>query len=147
MYYLGPSCAPASLRHYQVVQQRLYSATEVLSGGKSVAVYFVSRHRGATEWAKRQGLAAQMVPHLNAAQVRPGDIVIGTLPIQLVATIVEIGARYLHLKIELPAEMRGIDLSADQMQAMGAQLVEYEARRVQRDATGWASEPDRGATC
>lgn len=95
-----------------------------------MATYFVSRHAGAVDWARRRGIEAELIPHLDPAQIKEGDTVLGTLPIQIVADINERGARYLHLEIALPAEMRGVALSADDMEDLGATLTEYEARRV-----------------
>jgi CRISPR-associated protein Csx16 len=98
-----------------------------------MAAYFVTRHEGAVEWARRRGIEAELVPHLNPAQIEKGDTVLGTLPIQIVASINERGARYLHLEMTVPAEQRGIPLSADDMDRLGATLIEYEARRVRTD--------------
>jgi CRISPR-associated protein Csx16 len=87
--------------------------------------FFVSRHLGAIEWAKRFPWAerAQFVSHLEMAQVVPGDTVIGTLPVQLAAEVCARGAFYRHLSISLLAEQRGQELSADDMEAAGACLV------------------------
>lgn len=84
---------------------------------------FVSRHPGAVEWARRRGLAVdQWLTHLNIAQLRAGDTVIGTLPIQLVAQVCDRGARYLHLSLTLPAEWRGRELTADELARADAKL-------------------------
>jgi CRISPR-associated protein Csx16 len=115
-------------------------------GSKIVTAYFVSRHPGAVEWVQRQGIAAELVSHLEARQVRAGDLVLGTLPIQLVAAVVANGARYLHLEIDLPPERRGADLTADEMEVLGARLIEYEAHRVEpgaaRDRTPATARPE-----
>ena len=103
-----------------------------------MTAYFVSRHRGAVEWAQRRGIAATLISHLEPAIIQKGDLVLGTLPIQLVARINESGARYLHLEMEAPEKERGKDLTADDMERIGAKLVEYEARQV----LGTADETD-----
>lgn len=92
--------------------------------------WFVTRHQGAREWARRRGIDATVVSHLDIADVRAGDVVIGTLPAHLAAAICERGARYVHLALELPEADRGRPLSADDMDALGARLVEIEARVV-----------------
>ena len=47
-----------------------------------MTVHFVTRHRGAREWAETHGLNVDVwVNHLDISSVNPGDIVIGTLPI------------------------------------------------------------------
>ena len=90
-------------------------------------VLFVTRHKGAVEWARRQGIEAETVAHLDPEEIRPGDTVIGTLPVHLVAEICQRGARYLHLTLDLPREARGRELSADDLEAFGARLQEFEA--------------------
>jgi len=96
-----------------------------------VAVYFVSRHPGAVEWARRQGLVVDhLVEHLDVAQVSKGDTVVGTLPVNLVARVCEAGARYLHLSLALPPALRGQELDADQLEALGTRLEAYEVRRL-----------------
>ncbi len=98
-----------------------------------MTTYFVSRHSGAVEWARRHGIDAEPVPHLNPDSIEKGDIVLGTLPIQIVAKINERGARYLHLEIALQADQRGVPLSADDMEQLDAKLTEYEARQIISD--------------
>lgn len=95
-----------------------------------MTTYFVSRHPGALDWAARQALAATPIAHLNLNIIKAGDVVIGTLPIQHVAAVNKRGARYFHLEMDIPADQRGANLSADDMERFGAKLVEYEARAV-----------------
>jgi len=51
-----------------------------------VARYFVSRHAVAQELARRWALDCVLIDHLEAAVLRHGDEVIGTLPVNLAAT-------------------------------------------------------------
>jgi CRISPR-associated protein Csx16 len=95
-----------------------------------MTTYFVTRHAGAKEWARRRGVAATVVEHLDPAVLDRGDIVLGSLPAQLVAEISARGVRYGHLAIDLPQGERGKDLSADDMDRHGAQLVEISARTL-----------------
>ncbi|HHQ40896.1 MAG TPA: CRISPR-associated protein Csx16 [Chromatiales bacterium] len=52
-----------------------------------------------------------------------------TLPIHLAAEVCERGARYLHLRLEVPRELRGRELTADDLAALGARLEAYQVRR------------------
>lgn len=86
-------------------------------------IWLVSRHPGAQEWLRRQGLQGAVRAHLQPGEVGPGDCVIGTLPLHRVLELGRIGARYVHLQVEVPAALRGMELDADQLQALGARLV------------------------
>ncbi len=97
-----------------------------------MTVYLVSRHDGAQRWARllqRQGLFPydidRYVDHLNAADVRRGDIVVGTLSLAEIAAVREHGARFLGLDLKVPPEYRVRDLSATEMAAFEATLSEY----------------------
>ena len=112
-------------------------AADVASGAEKVApqetgrTWFVTRHEGAREWAQRRGIAnVQMVSHLDTAAIRPGDVVIGTLPVHLAAEVCARGGRYWHLTMDVPSEARGRELTADDMERFGARLEEFEVKRV-----------------
>lgn len=93
--------------------------------------YFISRHPGALAWAKRKGLHIdRILSHLDPTIVQKGDTVLGTLPIPLVATVCARGARYYHLTVDLPATLRGQELSANELEMLQAELVEYQAIRI-----------------
>ncbi len=92
-----------------------------------MTTWFISRHPGAVEWVRRRGLPVdQYVTHLDPACVQPGDTVIGTLPVNLAGAICKRGARYLHLSLELPANLRGRELTADDLETMRARLQPFE---------------------
>lgn len=94
-----------------------------------MSTIFVTRHAGAIEWARRQNLGtAQVVSHLVLAQVQPGDTVIGTLPVNLAAQVCAKGAAYWHLSLELTAEQRGLELSADDMTRLGARVQAFDIK-------------------
>lgn len=98
----------------------------VKTGEIIVAVWFVSRHPGAKNWVVEQGVCVDhWVDHLDPAEVAAEDLVIGTLPIHQVARICDIGARYLHLALDMPAELRGKELSETKLRALGARLCEF----------------------
>ena len=90
----------------------------------------VTRHAGAREWAEEAGMPVDTVlDHLEPEQVAPGDVVIGSLPVHLAAEVCSRGGRYLHLVLQVPAEARGAELSAEQMRAFGARVVAYRVVR------------------
>lgn len=105
---------------------------------------FVSRHPGALQWAKAQGVDFDRhVPHLDLTDVAAGDVVIGTLPVQLAAQVCERGAHYFHLTMSLPHDLRGNELTGAQLAQLGARLQRFEVRAVTGDpAPGLSSTID-----
>ena len=98
-----------------------------------MTIWFVSRHPGALEWAARQGLQVdRFATHLDPAEVRAGDTVIGSLPVHLAGVVCQRNARYLNLSVALPAEFRGKELSADQLEQLGARLEAYRVEPASR---------------
>ncbi len=94
-----------------------------------MTTWFVSRHPGALQWMRRHGPAFDHhVTHFEPANVQKGDVVIGTLPIHLAAQVCARGGRYWHLALTLPAQWRGLELSAEQLDAAQAHLQEFHVQ-------------------
>jgi CRISPR-associated protein Csx16 len=95
---------------------------------------FVTRHHGAVDWLREQGVDADRVAeHLTAAdirQLRKGDIVIGALPVNIVAKINARGAGYRHLVMDLALADRGVELTAVTMKRCGARLETFQVKPV-----------------
>ena len=97
-----------------------------------MTTWFVTRHPGAIVWAAQAGVKVAdrgIVESLDPEQVQAGDTVIGVLPVNLAARVVERGAEFIHLALEVPPEARGKELSADDMRRYGARLERYDIRR------------------
>jgi CRISPR-associated protein Csx16 len=90
--------------------------------------YFITRHKGATTWAKEWGLKARKVEmeNFDPEIVGPGDVVMGTLPVHIAARVNERGGHYWHLTMNVPQESRGKELNAEQMRQFGARLEEFQ---------------------
>ena len=96
-----------------------------------MTTYFVSRHPGALDWAAEEGIQVDaLIMHLDTAIIAPGDRIIGSLPVNLAAEVCRRGGRYLNLSLEPPAELRGRELSVEQMRACGACLEEFRIERI-----------------
>lgn len=103
----------------------------LMSRDSSSQTWFISRHAGAVEWARRQGIHVDRVlEHLDIEQISTGDRVIGTLPVHLVADVCSRGAHYLHLSIDLSPELRGSELTADELDRCHARLEEFRVERL-----------------
>lgn len=91
--------------------------------------HFVTRHPGAQAWARQQGLCVdRWVTHLRTDDVAAGDTVAGTLPVHLAAAVCARGALYLHLRLNVPPEWRGRELSAAELVAAGASLEPFSVQ-------------------
>ena len=98
-----------------------------------MTTYFVTRHPGARDWAEEEGFAIdRQVDHLDPANLRAGDVVLGTLPVHLAGAVCARGGRYLHLTLDLPRDWRGRELTAADLRACGARLEEYQVRGPSR---------------
>jgi CRISPR-associated protein Csx16 len=95
-----------------------------------MSAFFVTRHKGAIEWARRQGITAAHVAHLELSLLQPGDDVLGTLPVSIAADLNAMGVRYHHLDLRMPESARGGELTADDMERCGARLTEYRVVQV-----------------
>jgi len=96
-----------------------------------MTTWFVSRHSGAVEWARRQGVEVdRVIPHLQPETVEPGDVVIGSLPVNLAAEVCARGGTYRHLSLRLPPDMRGRELTADELDTLGARIETYHVEKV-----------------
>lgn len=103
--------------------------------------WFISRHPGALHWMKRNNIAFdEHISHLDPCFVQKGDKVVGSLPVHLAAEICAKGAEYWNLSLNIPKELRGYELSAEQLEQFSATLEKYN---IQLDIESISSiEPD-----
>ena len=96
-----------------------------------MTTYFISRHTGAIQWAQQQGFNVdKQLTHFEPKTTQQGDIILGTLPINLVAIVCQRGGRYFHLSLDVPVEARGKELSASDMDSYNARLEEYTVTKL-----------------
>lgn len=92
---------------------------------------FVSRQPGATEWAAEEHIPVdEFVKHPDMERINRGDTVIGTLPIQFIARLCELGAGYWLLNLDMPSAMRGRELYGNDIRARYAPLEGFAGRRA-----------------
>jgi CRISPR-associated protein Csx16 len=96
-----------------------------------MTTWLVSRHSGALDWMRRRGVVFdRYAPHLTMEEIRAGDTVIGSLPVNLAADVCTRGATYRHLSLRLDAADRGRELSADDLDRYEATLATYLVQEV-----------------
>jgi CRISPR-associated protein Csx16 len=94
-------------------------------------LWVVTRHAGAATWVQtRLGCPVRTVAHLHEHEIEPGARYHGVFPLNLAAAICRAGAECWAIAMELPPTLRGQELSAAQLDALGARLVRYEVREV-----------------
>ena len=87
---------------------------------------FVTRHTAlAVVLAEDYGIRGEVVAHVTPDQVR-GREVVGVLPLHLAAE----ASSVTELQLELPAALRGVELTASQVRTCARGLVTYEVQRV-----------------
>lgn len=86
----------------------------------------VSRHTALVEWLKAKGIEGEVIPHATPEQIA-GQTVIGILPVNLASLC----ARYGNVGLpKLSADLRGKELTVEQMDEAGATLEWYTVTRV-----------------
>jgi len=91
--------------------------------------YIVTRHIGAVEWLQSKGINGKVVAHLDPDILQPQDCVYGNLPMVLAWKICQMGAHYHHISIVVPEQMRGRELTAQEMSEVGARVDRFFVSR------------------
>lgn len=86
-------------------------------------ILIVARHSGAVEWLNQRGIVGEVISHVSDPSILEGRIVVGILPLNLAAKAKEVWAMDLP---NLPAELRGKELTPTQMDECGATLRKYQ---------------------
>lgn len=85
-------------------------------------IVIVTRHQGQVEWLAQQGITGKVISHATPEDMQGADVV-GNLPLHLAALANTVTA------VDLPnlsAELRGQDLTPEQMEQAGANLKSYK---------------------
>ena len=95
-------------------------------------IWFVSRHQGAIEWMKAQSdcTVDHWVEHLDVSLINQNDIVIGILPLPLVADVCAKGAIFYALVMNQSREQRGIEHSLGDMLEAKSHLMRYYVEQL-----------------
>lgn len=96
-----------------------------------MTTYFITRHLGALDWAKINEVHFDIhLSHLaDLSGLNSGDVVIGILPMHMVAELNLMGIRYVHLSLNVPVYLRGQELTAFDLLQCNAKLEIYEVVR------------------
>ena len=96
-----------------------------------MAVWFISRHKGAIDWIKQQSLQIdRFESHLNVNDIQADDTVIGTLPIHLAAKVCAKGAKFYFLSVNVSQDQRGTELTAEELIAQQCAIEPFYIQRL-----------------
>ena len=97
-----------------------------------MTTYFITRHTGALQWAVAHDIHFDIhLEHLlSLDKLQAGDVIIGTLPINLIYQINQLGVRYLHLSLQIPPHLRGVELDIEQLKVCQATLEEFVVTKI-----------------
>ena len=87
----------------------------------------VTRHAGLVAWLEKQGVTGEVISHVTSPDQVAGRVIYGVLPLHLAAEAEEIVVVDMP---RLPAELRGVDLTPEQMEEAGATLARYRVERL-----------------
>ena len=96
-----------------------------------MAVWFISRHKGAIDWIKQQSLQIdRFESHLNVDDIQADDTVIGTLPIHLAAKVCTKGAKFYFLSVNVSQDRRGTELTAEELIAQQCAIEPFYIQKL-----------------
>ncbi len=109
----------------------------------------VTRHAGALRWLTAKGIVGEAITHISSPEQVRGKRVVGGVPLHLAAEAAEVLAIVMP---ELPPELRGKELTAEQMEQFGARLLRCAVLPIEegvyplrdRDGEGQRSEDPYG---
>lgn len=91
----------------------------------------ITRHPGAADWVSQQlGRSVHVASHLELDEIESGTNYYGVFPLHLAAAICAKGSACWAISVNMPPALRGQELSAKQLDELGAELVRYDVRAI-----------------
>lgn len=127
--HVSPRVSSDERDHWDVLEQEeLWLASSYAAQEADSRPVVVTRHSALVEYLTELGVVptgAEVVTHATAEQVR-GRHVFGVLPLHLAAE----AASVTEVTLRVPAELRGVELTLEQVRQFAGPLVEYKVSRV-----------------
>lgn len=114
--------------HWDVLEQEELRLASRHTAQEADSPVVVTRHPALVEYLTELGVVpagTEVVTHATAEQVR-GRHVFGVLPLHLAAD----AASVTEVTLRVPAELRGVELTLEQVRQFAGPLVEYKVSRV-----------------
>ena len=93
-------------------------------------VAIVSRHESTIKFVKVMFKDATVFEHISDVDMlKDFDLIIGNLPLPLVAKLKEMGKRFVMISLNIPRELRGKELTLDELKKY-AEMIEIEELKI-----------------
>lgn len=90
----------------------------------------MSRHKGTIDYFREKLGDIDVKEHVNSLEeLIDYDVIIGNLPITAIALLKEMGKRFILISLEVPRELRGKELSKEELEKY-MKLVEIEELKI-----------------
>ena len=126
--HVSPRVSSDERAHWDVLEQEELRLASRHTAREADSPVVVTRHPALVEYLTELGVVpagTEVVTHATAEQVR-GRHVFGVLPLHLAAEAASVTEVTLHV----PAELRGVELTLEQVRQFAGPLVEYKVSRV-----------------
>ena len=126
--HVSPRVSSDERAHWDVLEREELRLASRHTAQEADSPVVVTRHPALVEYLTELGVVpagTEVVTHATAEQVR-GRHVFGVLPLHLAAEAASVTEVTLHV----PAELRGVELTLEQVRQFAGPLVEYKVSRV-----------------
>lgn len=126
--HVSPRVSSDERAHWDVLEQEELRLASRHTAREADSPVVVTRHPALVEYLTELGVVpagTEVVTHATAEQVR-GRHVFGVLPLHLAAE----AASVTEVTLRVPAELRGVELTLEQVRQFAGPLVEYKVSRV-----------------
>lgn len=126
--HVSPRVSSDERAHWDVLEREELRLASRHTAREADSPVVVTRHPALVEYLTELGVVpagTEVVTHTTAEQVR-GRHVFGVLPLHLAAEAASVTEVTLHV----PAELRGVELTLEQVRQFAGPLVEYKVSRV-----------------
>lgn len=119
-----PTCSMSLHRGYR--GESSYRMQRVLQlEGEILENVIITRHPSAIQWLQGKGYSGRVIPELTDANIQSNTRYIGILPVSLIQKVLRKGSKFYLLQLpSVVFEHRGKELTVEEMDQAGAQLVE-----------------------
>ena len=126
--HVSPRVSSDERAHWDVLEREELRLASRHTAQEADSPVVVTRHPALVEYLTELGVVpagTEVVTHATAEQVR-GRHVFGVLPLHLAAEAASVTEVTLHV----PAELRGVELTLEQVRQFAGPLVKYKVSRV-----------------